>query len=81
MEIPVGKIDIKNEALKLYESAECDRLFSEARERFPQYQGSQLFDALDHVLDGLAALFEDRYQGDWLAISDQLSDHIHNGLT
>jgi hypothetical protein len=33
--IPTGKFDFESEALKLYESDECERLFTQARERFP----------------------------------------------
>jgi hypothetical protein len=31
MELQYGKIDLESEALKLYESAECEKLFAAAR--------------------------------------------------
>jgi hypothetical protein len=80
--IPNGNFNFESEALKLYESDESDRLFATARDRFPSYQTSQLFDAIDWILDGLADNFASKYsESDWEVISGQLSDHIHNGLT
>ena len=80
--IPNGNFDFENEALKLYESDESGRLFATARDRFPGYQTSQLFDAIDWILDGLTDNFSAKYSElDWEAISGHLSDHIHNGLT
>jgi hypothetical protein len=80
--IPNGSFDFESEALKLYESDESERLFASARDRFPSYQTSQLFDAIDWILDGLAEDFAAKYsESDWEVISGHLSDHIHNGLT
>jgi hypothetical protein len=41
MELNYGKIDLANEATKIYETDECERLFASARERFPGYQDAQ----------------------------------------
>jgi hypothetical protein len=81
MEIPIAKLDIDAEFLKLSESDELDALFAKARERFPAYQDEQLFYAIDYVMDGIEKAFEGQYsEGDWQAISDQLTDHVQNGL-
>ena len=80
--IPNGNFDFESEALKLYESDESECLFATARDRFPRYQTSQLFDEIDWILDGLAENLAANYsEPDWEVISGHLSDHIHNGLT
>ncbi|EHR01257.1 hypothetical protein [Bradyrhizobium sp. WSM471] len=82
MATPYGKIDFETEALKIYETDERERLFAGAYERFPGYQGAQMIDALDYIMDGFEQSFASKYtEGDWLAISEQLADHVHNGLT
>ncbi|MEH2539216.1 MULTISPECIES: hypothetical protein [unclassified Bradyrhizobium] len=81
-DIPYGTIDFEAEALRLYDSDERERLFSEAYERFPNYQNAQLIDALDHIMDGFEQSFSARYsEAGWQAISEQLAEQVHNGLT
>jgi hypothetical protein len=82
MALPYGKIDFEGEALALYESAERERLFSEAYKRFPDYQDAQMFDALDYIMDGFEESFGNKYpDAEWQAIADRLADHVQNGLT
>jgi hypothetical protein len=82
MALPYGKMDLEGEALKLYESDERERLFSEAYERFPDYQGAQLLDALDYIMDGFEERFASKYsEADWQAILEPLAEHVQNGLT
>ena len=82
MELQYGKIDLTNEASKLYESGECERLFASARERFPGYQDAQMLDAFDYIIDGLESAFGGGYTDDqWQTIAEHLSDHVQNGLT
>jgi UDP-galactopyranose mutase len=80
--IPSGKFDFESEALKLYESDECERLFAQARERFPGYNDAQSLDALDYVMDGLESAFAGGYtEEQWQSIAEHLGEHVHNGLT
>jgi hypothetical protein len=82
MAIPYGKIDFESEASKLYESDEREQSFAAAYDRFPKYQSSQLFDAIDWIMDGFADKFAAQYaETDWEAISGHLGEHVHNGLT
>jgi hypothetical protein len=82
MSIPYGKIDFESEASKLYESDVRERLFAAGYARFPSYQASHLFDAIDWILDGFAEDFAAKYsESDWEVVSGHLSDQIHNGLT
>jgi hypothetical protein len=77
-----GKVDFEAETLKLYDSDERERLFAEAYERFPEYQGAQVLDALDYIIDGFEQSFASKYsEANWRAISEQLADHVQNGLT
>jgi hypothetical protein len=80
--IPTGKFDFESEALKLYESDECERLFAAARERFPGYNDGQMLDALDYIMDGLESTFAEGYTDEqWHSIADHLGEHVQNGLT
>lgn len=82
MELQNGKIDFESEAAKLYESAECERLFAAARERFPDYNDAQALDALGYILDGLESAFASGYTDDqWRSIAEHLGESVHNGLT
>lgn len=82
MEMKYGEIDLTIEASKLYESAECERLFAAARERLPGYNDAQALDALDYILDGLESAFAGGYTDDqWRSIAEHLGESVHNGLT
>jgi UDP-galactopyranose mutase len=82
MELRYGKLDLASEALKLYESDECERLLADARERFPGYNDEQTLGALDYIVDGLESAFAGGYtEEQWQSIAENLGEHVQNGLT
>jgi hypothetical protein len=52
---------VESEASKLYESDECERLFAEARERFPVYNDGQMADAPEYIVDSFESAFAEGY--------------------
>jgi len=82
MELQCGKMDLGAEAGKLYESDGCERLFAQARERFPGCNDAQSLDALDYIIDGLENAFAGGYtEEQWQSVAEHLGEHVHNGLT
>jgi len=82
MELPYPKIDLLSEASRIYESDECDRLFAQARERFPRYNDEQTLDALDYIVDGLESACAGGYtEEQWQSIAENFGEHVQNGLT
>ena len=75
MTMPYGKIDIEGEALKLYDSDEREQIFSAVYERYPAYQTSQMFDALDYVMDRFEELFASKYsEVEWRSNFEHLGE-------